>query len=579
MRCPDFRTMVLIAVVSISAVARAADQPNVVFVITDDQGYGDIAAHGNTMIRTPAMDRLHAQSLRLTNFHVDPTCSPTRSALLTGRYSTRTGVWHTIQGRSLMSPDEVTLAEVFAANGYRTGMFGKWHLGDNAPLRPQDQGFQKAVHLRGGGITQSPDWWGNDYFDDVFLHEDGTPEQFTGYCTDVFFREALKFIGQAKSDSSPFFCYLATNAPHSPYFVDDEYSRPYREAGVPAEMAAFYGMVTNIDENLGRLMDKLAEWKLADDTVLIFMTDNGTAAGMARRNDKESWKGFNAGMRGAKGSEYDGGHRVPFFIRWPGGKFQGGRDFHQLTAHIDVLPTLVELCGLKKPDGPPIDGISLVPLLKGGADSVPDRTLFVHSQRIEHPEKGRKCEVLTQQWRLVNNKELYDIPRDPGQVSDVASAHADVVQKLNAAYDDWWGSLSPVFDDFVRIDLGSDAQNPTQLCCHDWHKEDNSRIPVMQTEVASDPLQNGFWAVNVTRPGTYEFTLRMRPAGVIHSLPPGTARLQLGNVQASAPIQPGDIKAVIRKELPAGPAMLQTWLEGANGESRGAYYVDVKRVD
>jgi arylsulfatase A-like enzyme len=190
-------TFIAIAVVALGRPATAAETgtpPNVILVMTDDQGYGDIAAHGNGMIKTPNLDRLHGESVRLTDFHVDPTCSPTRSALMTGRYSTRTGVWHTIQGRSMMSPGELTQAEVFAANGYRTGMYGKWHLGDNFPLRPQDQGFQKTVHHGGGGVTQTPDWWGNDYLDDIYTHEDGTPEQFTGYCTDVWFRVGFRLI-------------------------------------------------------------------------------------------------------------------------------------------------------------------------------------------------------------------------------------------------------------------------------------------------------------------------------------------------------------------------------------------------
>jgi arylsulfatase A-like enzyme len=316
--------------------------------MTDDQGYGDIAAHGNVKIQTPELDRLHSESIRFTNFHVDPTCAPTRASLLTGRFSTRTGIWHTIAGRSLMRPNELTLAQVFAANGYRTGHFGKWHLGDNAPLRPQDRGFQTSLRLGGGGITQSPDWWGNDYFDDTFLHQDGRPDAFHGYCTDVFFQTALMFIDAAQAAKSPFFCYIATNAPHDPFNVADSYSRPYRDAGVPEKMANFYGMITNIDDNIGRLRKALDERQLTDNTIFIFMTDNGTSAGIMKPSkNPQEWTGFNAGMREQKVSEYEGGHRVPFFIRWPTGGLSVPRDIEELAAHIDVLPTLVELCGLK----------------------------------------------------------------------------------------------------------------------------------------------------------------------------------------------------------------------------------------
>ena len=241
-------------------------QPNVIVVITDDQGYGDVGAHGNSMIQTPNLDVLHSQSVRLTDYHVDPTCSPTRSALMTGRYSTRTGVWHTIMGRSLMNSQEYTVAEVFRDGGYTTGMFGKWHLGDNYPVRPQDQGFDYTFIHGGGGVGQGPDYWGNDYFDDTYWRN-GKPEAQTGYCTDVWFNDALKFI--ERNRKKPFFAYISTNAPHGPYLVAEKYSDPYKEKGVGSPQAEFYGMVENIDENMGKLMAKLDELKLADNTILI----------------------------------------------------------------------------------------------------------------------------------------------------------------------------------------------------------------------------------------------------------------------------------------------------------------------
>jgi arylsulfatase A-like enzyme len=589
----------LLFLVCVAGGALAEERPNVVLVITDDQGYGDVGAHGNEMIQTPHLDRLHSESVRLTDFHVDPTCSPTRAALMTGRYSTRTGVWHTIQGRSLMSPEERTLPEVFAANGYRTGMFGKWHLGDNAPLRPQDRGFHQVLHHGGGGVGQTPDWWGNDYFDDTYIRGDGTPEQFTGYCTDVWFAEALKFIEAEKETAAPFFCYLSTNAPHGPFLVADSYKQPYLEAGVPEPMASFYGMITNIDENMGKLREKLAAWNLAENTILIFMSDNGTAAGVARPNQEGEWRGFNAGMRARKGSEYDGGHRVPFFIHWPAGGLAGGRDVNQLTAHIDILPTLVELCGMEKPDGPPIDGVSLIDVLQGDEDRLRDRTLLVHSQRLAEVEKWRKCAVMTEQWRLVNGKELYDIRADPGQESDVASAHPEVVSQLREAYEEWWESLSPAFDGYVRIALGSEREDPARLTCHDWHPEDDRLVPWNQTAVQRDPEQNGHWMVEVTRAGTYEFILRMRPEQVPYPLPPGTAKVEVrsetetregGTVSRSMSVQQasrsipagrdeGDPPTEVRLtlDLPAGPATLKTWLESETGETRGAYFVDVTR--
>ncbi len=372
--------------------ARAAP-PNVILIITDDQGYGDLACHGNPIVKTPNLDKLHAESIRLTNFHVDPTCSPTRSALMTGRYSSRVGVWHTVMGRSLLRKDEVTMANLFAANSYQTGMFGKWHLGDNYPYRPQDRGFREVLTHGGGAISNTPDWWGNNYFDDTLRHN-GAWEKQKGYCTDVFFAAATRFIEQNKD--RPFFAYIPTNAPHAPYNVPEKFSKPYVDKGVPQPRANFYGMITCIDENVGRLMAMLKERGLEQNTIVIYMTDNGSAIPV----NEKTGDGFSAGMRAFKGSEYDGGHRVPCFIRWPG-TLTGGRDVSKVTAHIDLLPTLIDLCSLKKPDKVEFDGKSLRQLLANDKPDWPERTLFVHSQRIDHPEKWRKSALscMTDRWR------------------------------------------------------------------------------------------------------------------------------------------------------------------------------------
>ena len=551
---------VLAATTKSSGGQRMSRPPNVILVMTDDQGYGDLGCHGNEKIHTPNLDWLHAHSSRLTDFHVDPTCSPTRSALMTGHYSTRTGVWHTIMGRSLLGAHETTMADVFAANGYRTGIFGKWHLGDNYPFRPQDRGFQEVVVHGGGGVGQTPDFWGNDYFDDTYWHN-GKPEAFKGYCTDVFFRMALRFI-EANKDR-PFFCYIPTNAPHGPYRVPEKYARFYHERGVRGGVANFWGMITNFDENMGRLYAKLRELGLEENTILVFLTDNGTSAGT-----------FNCGMRGKKGSEYRGGHRVPCFIRWPG-HLPEGRDFDQLAAHIDLLPTLIELCGLKKPENLRFDGTSLVPLLTGKGQW-PERTLFVHSQRIEHPQKWRKCAVMTERWWLINGRELYDIQADPGQKNDIAKEHPDVVKRLREAYEKWWEYLSPVFDDYCYIVLGTDHENPARLTCHDWH---TPQVPWNQGMIRRAPWANGFWAVEIARAGRYRFTLRQQPTEANFPIQGDEARLKIGEVEASAPIPKGATGVDLEVELKPGKTRLQTWFtDKAKGKSRGAFFVYVQRL-
>jgi arylsulfatase A-like enzyme len=556
----------------------AASPPNVVLIISDDQGYGDLGCHGNRLIQTPNLDKLHTQSIRFTNFHADPTCSPTRAALLTGRYSIRTGVWHTVMGRSLLREDELTMGEVFSRSGYRTGIFGKWHLGDNYPLRPQDRGFQEVLVHKGGGVGQTPDHWGNDYFDDTYFRN-VQPEQVSGYCTDVWFDEAMKFI--VADQQKPFFAYIATNAPHAPNLVADKYREPYINDDVPN--AAFYGMITNLDENVGRLLKFLEAQSLSENTILIFMTDNGTAAGF-RQMDKRQI-GFNAGMRGTKGTPYDGGHRVPFFIRWPAGGVQGGRDVNRLAAHLDVLPTLAELCGLQIPEDRKLDGLSLVPLLRDPNATWPDRTLVVDSQRIERPEKGRASCVMTDRWRLIDGKSLFDINADPGQQRDLASQHPQIAGELRSAYDRWWDDVSAQFDDYVEISVGSDHENPAVLNSMDWH-ETGKLPPWNQPTIAEGIAANGFWAVRVEHDGRYEFHLRRWPeeldepinGGPGMSINAATARLAIGDFDETREVAEGASSVVFVTELKAGNSRLQTWFTSPDGTLRGAYYVKVKRL-
>ena len=539
-------------------------RPNVILVMTDDQGYGDLGCLGNTIIQTPNLDAFHKQCTRLTNFHVDPTCSPTRSALMTGRYSSRTGVWHTIMGRSLLRADEVTVADVFRAGGYATGIFGKWHLGDNYPFRPQDRGFTETLCHGGGGVGQTPDWWGNDYFDDTYWHN-GVPKPFKGYCTDVFFDGALRFIEASKD--RPFLCYIPTNAPHGPFNVAKKYEEIYTRKGVRGGRAKFWGMITNIDENMGRLLAKLKEWGLEENTIVIFMTDNGTAGGLS------------GGRRGGKGSEFDGGHRVPFFIRWPGA-IEAGRDLDRLAAHIDVLPTLVELCGLKRPEKVQLDGASLVPLLTGDAAGWADRTLFVHSQRIEHPQKWRKCAVMTQRWRLVGARrgpQLFDMAADPEQKKDVAKDDPDVVEKLRKAYDAWWDGISTRFDEYCRIVVGHERENPARLTGHDWH---GGRPPWNQGHIRNTKQHaSGFWAVEVARAGRYEITLRQMPTEAGFPIQGDEAWLRIGGIEATKPIPQGATGVAFALDLKPCKTKLETrFTDKKTGKSRGAYFAYVRRV-
>ncbi len=590
-------------------------RPNVVLVITDDQGYGDLGCTGHPWLQTPEIDAFHDDAVRLADFHVSPLCTPTRGALMTGRRPVRNGAWATCWGRSILRKSETTMADVFAASGYRTAMFGKWHLGDNYPYRPQDRGFQHVVAHKGGGVGQTPDFWGNNYFDDTYFHN-GEPVEHAGYCTDVWFDEAIRFIegcaagqstagqsagssaGSTEDGKAPFFVYLSTNAPHTPYLVAEDYARPYRgNPDVPEP--AFCGMIANIDENFGRLRKKLAELGLEENTILVFMTDNGSSGGSELDASQHVARGYNAGMRGKKGSYYDGGHRVPFLIRWPGSRLEGGRNVDEMALHVDILPTFIEMCGLNVPDVD-FDGESLAPLLQGERAGLPgDRVHFLQYRQDTVPPEKWTSAVMTRRWRLVRGEELYDIKADPGQRRDVAADHPAEVERLRRAHDAWWDEISPGLEAYCPIELGNPAENPTRLCAMDvlgdvaWH----------QTHIAQAKRSTGTWAVEIDRPGRYRFSLRRWPterelaiSGVIppdearrliyapedgrsEPIRPVEARLSLFDDERSVSLQSGDKTADFTVDVKrTGTTFLDASFIDEEGDIQGAYYVDVERV-
>ena len=563
-------------------------RPNVIVLVTDDQGYGDLGCHGNPVLETPNMDQLHDEAARLDQFHVGTTCAPSRASLMTGRHKLRTGVWHTVNGWSLLDREETTMAEFFSRAGYETGMFGKWHLGDNYPYRPQDRGFDETFIHGGGGVSQTPDYWGNDYFDDTYFHN-GEPEAVEGYCTDVWFREATEFITRCADADRPFFCYLPTNAPHGPTEVPDPYRESY--AGeVHEQLARFYGMIENIDDNLGELRAHLREIGVADDTILVFMGDNGTIGAAAEQ--------YNAGMRGNKGSEYDGGHRVQCFVHWPDRIEEEA--IETLTRHYDILPTLADYCGLDC-SSVRLDGRSLRPLFADEANDWPTRTLVVDTQRVEQPRKWKSSSVMTDRWRLVNRDELYDINADPGQTNDVSGEHPDVVERLREEYESWWADASGEVDGYCRIPVGTDAADPVTLTAHDWHE--CQTVPWTQTQILSGIKTNGFWTLEVRKPGTYRIELRRWPReaeATIDGVPDGYERLdygardfwtaeaervdpteasiEIGGVTRTKPVPEGDRAVSFRVELSEGPAELATEFDLPEQDNLGSYYAYVGRV-
>jgi len=496
-----------------------AAPPNVLVVITDDQGYGDLGAHGNPVLKTPHLDAFTKESVRLKRFHVSPVCSPTRSSLLTGLWNYRTGVVDTFIGRSMMRPGVPTLPEHLTAAGYRTGLFGKWHLGDHYPLRPEDRGFGSTFWLPGGGLAQPSDLpgttAGKEYFDPV-LTKNGKETPTKGYCTDVFTDATIDFI--TANEAKPFFAYVAFNAPHGPYQVPDADAVPYRNIDLSGEafpkigqpwakdkvdrnaVANAYGMISNIDANFGRLMKTLADKKLADNTVVIFMTDNGP--GDSR---------FNGGLRDRKGTVYDGGIRVPCYVRWPA-KLKPGTVIDTPLAHIDITPTLLEMTGTKPAKDVKFDGVSFLPLLTGEKKPLPDRTLFLQWHRGDEPEKFRAFTAIGPRYKLVQTAgsweeknwkpkfELFDIPADEFEQTDLAEKLPDEVAKLKKEYEAWFADVTQLGFASPRIPLGTDKEPTARLTRQDWRGPDAGWTA---TSV-------GHWVIEPTKDGDYEVVVQSR---------------------------------------------------------------------
>ncbi len=547
------------------APAPEGQRPNVVLVMTDDQGWAQLGMRGDDVLKTPHLDALAAESVELTRFYVSPVCAPTRASLMTGRYNYRTGVVDTWLGRAMMAADEETIAEMLGAAGYRTGIFGKWHLGDNYPMRAMDQGFAEAIVHRGGGIGQPSDPPGSDYFDPILFHN-GEQKQYQGYCTDVYFNEAMRFIDE--SADQPFFVYLPTNAPHSPYLVADSYREPYAAQGLTDKDARIYGMITNIDDNVGRLLAHLDAKGLVENTIFIFMTDNGPTT-----------QRFTAGLRDQKASVYEGGIRAPFFVRWPA-RLQP-KKVSAIAAHIDVAPTLLEATGTAKPSTVHFDGLSLMPLLERGDDAEwSDRNIYIQAHRGNAPESGRAAAVIRQSDKLVQplsfsqpapddaRWEHYKIEDDPSETQDLAEAREGATLRTNLRrdYQIWLLEVSATRGyGPQRIWLGSEHENPVVLTRQDWRDKAGTGD--------WGPDAYGVWPVDCRADGVYDVTVIFKRAENA-----GRAEVKFGLASAQREFEAGAEKVEFNgMRFERGIGMLDVRLVFA-GQVKGAWMVEVEKV-
>jgi arylsulfatase/arylsulfatase A len=552
-----------------------ADRPNVVIVITDDQGFGDYGVHGNPVLATPHLDALAAAAPTIARAYVSPVCSPTRASLMTGRWNYRTRVVDTYVGRSNLEPDEVTLAEVLQAHGYRTGIFGKWHLGDCHPLRPIDQGFDTALVHRGGGLAQPSEPLENGRrYTDPILFANGEAVTSAGFCTDVFFDAARDFITGSVTRGEPFLAYVATNAPHGPFHDVPEALRERYAAmdlspvvagrGDPERIARVYAMIENIDTNVGRLRAHLEELGIARDTVFVFLGDNGPEPGR-----------FNAGLRGTKSTVYEGGIRTPlWFVREgdlvPGARVPGN------AAHVDVMPTVLDLVGVPVPDD--LDGRSLAPWLRGEDAVWEPRTIVVQAHRGDVPEAEHQFALVQGRWKLLRASgfgrqaaerdhpfELYDLDADPGEQHDLAADQPLRVERLRRDYTAWWRDVASTRpDNFAppRIRVGSDAEPVTVLTRQDWRERAGGGWGTY-----------GEWPLFATRDGQYRLKLVFRDP-----VRPSEVRIDCaaGHVTQGYRASDAPVTEIDDLLFPAnvGPTDLLITVT-ANGERFGPYQAEV----
>lgn len=596
----------------------AKNKPNVIVIMTDDQGYPELSIHGNPILKTPNLDKFAESSVRFGEFHAAPMCAPTRGQLMTGKDAATNGLVNVSSGRAFLKPELPTMGDIFRANGYSTGVFGKWHLGANYPYRPQDRGFEESLWFSSSHIGSVSDYWGNDYFDDTYWHN-GEREKFDGYCTDIFFDKAKEFIENSINEDLPFFAYIPTNTPHFPYVAKNEDLKvleglyenstfPGKNEDLKKKLVPYLAMIRNIDTNVGSLMNFLEEKAVKENTIVVFLTDNGSIMGT---------KYFNAGMRGQKTELWDGGHRVPCFINWPEGDFKNiGDEVSGLAEVQDILPTLVDLCNLHKPSPVEFDGMSLAPVLRGEDEISDDRMLIINYSRmpnfINYPAphgqtivKKEGAAVLWKDWRLLECRELYNLETDPLQKNNVYDQNLEVVKEMETQLDIWWNRVKEDINEPQKITIGSDNENPSILTACDW-------LDVFidqQAQVSNGQQKNSYWCLDVAQEGDYEIELRRWPketdspiAGTCtmadrfgkiggKALPIVSASIYIGGVELRSisektpygfegltkEVSPEDRSVTFDVHLKPGPIYLHTFFKIKGQGIIGAYYAYVTR--
>lgn len=561
------------------------ERPNVIIVLSDDQGYGDFSCHGNPVLKTPALDKLYNESVRFGNFHVAALCTPTRGQLMTGLDAMHNKAATVLTGRNLMRRDIVTMPEVFSENGYVTGIFGKWHLGNNYPDRPMDRGFQKCIWHKGWGLLSEIEY-NNDYYNTRYLDSLETRHS-NSYCTDLWFDKAIEWMDERIDKKQLFFTYLALNAPHGPFYSPVEDYKFYRPMVNDSSTASFFGMIRNIDHNMERLEKWLTEKKVKNNTLIVFMNDNGGTGGV---------KLYNSGMRGEKGSNYDGGHRAACFIRWHNGQFGNPRTVSYASEIQDLLPTFIDLFGFKIQENYHFDGESLAPLLRMNKES-DNRMFVVQYGGNVRPEKYFSC-VVWDSWRLVGQNELYDLSKDPGQENNLAHNYPTILLKMKNFYENWWKDVEPGIDQFIPVLVGSRNENSVTINSDNW--EDGAVNTQWKVAQAGGSPRGGSSHIYVEQDGMYKVELSRWPFHLNRRLTKdgpatsvGGTKIRAGKsipveygcvaLDSSEPVlvknTTGETKITFGLKLQAGDHTLQAWFKDSNKKDLcGAYYVQIEKL-
>ncbi|MBT6237516.1 MAG: sulfatase-like hydrolase/transferase [Verrucomicrobia bacterium] len=552
---------IFITVFFISA-AHTAVKPNVVIVLIDNHGYHELSRNGHPVVQTPRIDRLSRTGVNFTDFNAPPFCSPSRGALLTGRYALRYGIHNTVGGVSILHRDERTLADVMKSAGYRTAVFGKWHLGMSHPYTPDCRGFDEYFIHGGGGVSQLEDYYGNNHMDATYIHQ-GQYVKSRGFSTDVLFDQGIDFMNRNRE--TPFFCLISTPAVHFPTLLHPETGKRLKDRGITDEkQLPLWSMIENVDENVGRLLDYLKASGLKENTVLFLMSDQGV-------NDRGVTHRAGAGTR--RGVQYDEKHQVYCMVQYPKITDAQPGDRSELTGMVDVLPTVLDVCGIEPPSN--LDGQSMRPLLAHTSGWNGERKLIIQCPRARERSKWGNLSVKYKKWRLVDGKELYDIRDDHGQTRNLIDQYPRLVKALTASYETFWSELPPQSELLSAHVLGAEEAPSVRLNAMDWYEGGH---PWPQQALAKRKEQ-GKWRVDMARSGLYRFELRHYPREEPRPAEAVKASVIVGNHSRSTLLDVDATHAVLELKLEKGLHDLYTVFQRPDdhegNKEWGAYYVYV----